>query len=111
MLPVCCDTNMDTNQQITAVLLNPQARDGQAGENWPLADKILEKHGITFRMATTKRDGTSRCTSKVKYHLLLTGKNTGRKKSLSSNGSGTRYNLSYRTSFEAALKSIILTAP
>jgi diacylglycerol kinase family enzyme len=35
-------------KEMTAIVLNPEAGDGQAGNNWPWAEKILRQHGIRF---------------------------------------------------------------
>jgi YegS/Rv2252/BmrU family lipid kinase len=51
------DGIMSTKKEITAIVLNPEARDGQAGSHWPWVDKILRAHGIRFDTFETKNDG------------------------------------------------------
>ena len=48
---------MSTKKEITAIVLNPEAGDGQAGNNWPWVDKILREHGILFDTFETNKDG------------------------------------------------------
>jgi diacylglycerol kinase family enzyme len=48
---------MSIKKEITAIVLNPEAGDGRAGNNWPLADKILRQHGIQFDTFETNNDG------------------------------------------------------
>ncbi len=48
---------MSVKKEITAIVLNPEARDGQAGNNWPWVDKVLREHGIRFDTFETNSDG------------------------------------------------------
>lgn len=48
---------MSLKKEITAIVLNPEARDGQAGKNWPWVEKTLREHGIRFDTFETQNDG------------------------------------------------------
>ncbi|MBN2528659.1 MAG: hypothetical protein JXR76_19880 [Deltaproteobacteria bacterium] len=39
---------MNPKKEITAIVINPTARDGQTGKNWPLTERILREHEIKF---------------------------------------------------------------
>jgi len=43
-------------KDITAIVLNPAARDGKASENWPFIEKTLRHYGINFEKFDTDRD-------------------------------------------------------
>jgi diacylglycerol kinase family enzyme len=39
---------MSAKKKNTVIVLNPKARDGQAGDKWPWVEKILREHGMEF---------------------------------------------------------------
>lgn len=47
---------MNAKKKNTAILFNPKARDGQAGDKWPWVGKILREHGIDFDKFETAGD-------------------------------------------------------
>jgi diacylglycerol kinase family enzyme len=47
---------MSAKKDITAIVLNPKSRDGQAGDKWPWVEKILREHGIKFDKFETAGD-------------------------------------------------------